>query len=142
VILHLTKANPKSGVAIVHLNGSVHCGPDCRRLEQETDLLISSKENFVVFDFSQVTHIDSAAIGTIVRCYAKLKDSGGFLRLSGCAGMIECSLKMAQLHKVLEIYPNNASAVPLIARQKKRAPPSAARIPLRANWRFVTLRPK
>lgn len=111
MILHLTKANPKSGVAIVHLHGSVHCGPDCRRLEQETDLLIGSKENFVVFDFSQVTHIDSAAVGTIVRCYSKLKNSGGFLRLAGCTGMIECSLKLTQLHKVLEIYPNAASAV-------------------------------
>jgi anti-anti-sigma factor len=110
VILHSTKANPNSRVTIVHLHGSVHCGPDCRRLEQETDLLIESKENFVVFDFSQVTHIDSAAIGTIVRCYSKLKSSGGFLRLSGCTGMIECSLKLAQLHKVLEIYPNDASA--------------------------------
>lgn len=111
MILHITKANPKSGVTIVHLNGSVHCGPDCHRLEQETDRLVGSKDNFVVFDFAHVTHIDSAAIGTLVRCYSKLKNSGGFLRLSGCTGMIECSLKLAQLHKVLEIYPNNALAV-------------------------------
>jgi anti-sigma B factor antagonist len=111
VILHLTKATPKQGVSVVRMQGSIHTGPDCRRLEQETDLLIGSKENFVVFDFSQVTHIDSSAIGTIVRCYTKLKNSGGFLRLSGCTGMIECSLKLTQLHKVLEIYPNSASAV-------------------------------
>lgn len=111
MILHLNKVTPKQGVAIVRLEGSVHTGPDCRRLEQETDLLIGSKEHFVVFDFSDVTHIDSAAIGTIVRCYSKLKNSGGFLRLAGCTGMIECSLKLTQLHKVLEIYPNSASAV-------------------------------
>ena len=111
MILQLTKSNPKSGVTVMHLQGSVHCGPDCRRLEDETDQLIGAKENFVVIDFAQVTHIDSAAIGTLVRCYSKLKNSGGFLRLSGCTGMIECSLKMAQLHKVLEMYPNTASAV-------------------------------
>jgi anti-anti-sigma factor len=111
VILHLTKASPKRGVTVVQMKGSVHTGPDCRRLEQETELLIGSKENFVVFDFTHVTHIDSAAIGTIVRCYSKLKTSGGQLRLAGCSGMIESCLKLTQLHKVVEIYPSMESAV-------------------------------
>ena len=111
MILNLNKATPKQGVAIMHLQGSIHTGPDCRRLEHETELLIGAKEHFVVFDFTQVTHIDSAAIGTIVRCYTKLKNSGGFLRLAGCTGMLENCLKLTQLHKVLEIYPTTASAV-------------------------------
>lgn len=111
MILHLSRATPKKGVAIVHLQGSIHTGPDCRLLEQETDVLIGSKEHFVVFDFSHVSHIDSAAIGTIVRCYSKLKGSGGFLRLAGCTGMIERSMKLTQLHKVLEIYPSTEAAV-------------------------------
>ena len=111
MILHFTKGSPKPGVTVMNLQGSIHTGPDCRRLEQETDLLIGSKENFVVFDFSQVTHIDSAAIGTIVRCYSKLKASGGFLRLSGCTGMIEKSLQLTQLHKVLELYPSSSAAL-------------------------------
>jgi anti-anti-sigma factor len=111
VILHLNRATPRQGVAILHLEGSIHTGPDCRRLEKETDLLIGSKEHFVVFDFAHVTHIDSAAIGTIVRCYSKLKTSGGFLRLAGCTGMIEHSMKLTQLHKVLEIYPDTSAAV-------------------------------
>jgi len=111
VILHLKHAASKQGVAILHLEGSIHTGPDCRRLEHETDLLIGSKEHFVVFDFAHVTHIDSAAIGTIVRCYSKLKGSGGLLRLAGCTGMIERSIKLTQLHKVLEIYPDTNAAV-------------------------------
>ena len=111
MILHLSRATPRQGVAVLHLEGSIHTGPDCRRLEQETELLIGSKEHFVVFDFAHVTHIDSAAIGTIVRCYSKLKNSGGFLRLAGCKGMIEHSMKLTQLHKVLEIYPDTNAAV-------------------------------
>jgi anti-sigma B factor antagonist len=111
VILHINKATPKQGVTVMRMQGSIHTGPDCRRLEQETDLLIGSKENFVVFDFTNVTHIDSAAIGTMVRCYSKLKNSGGFLRLAGCTGMIEHSIKLTQLHKILEIYPNSAAAL-------------------------------
>jgi Ca-activated chloride channel homolog len=110
VILHLTKVTPKEGVTVLQFKGSIHSGPDCRRVEQETETLIGAKETFVIFDLSHVSHIDSAAIGSIVRCYSRLKSSGGFLRLAGCGGMIESSIKLTQLHKVLELYPTAAAA--------------------------------
>ena len=110
MILNLNKANPKQGVAVLHFKGSIHSGPDCRRVEQETETLIGAKETFVIFDLTEVTHIDSAAIGSIVRCFSRLKNSGGYLRLAGCTGMIEASIKLTQLHKVLEIYPTAAAA--------------------------------
>jgi anti-anti-sigma factor len=110
VILDLTKSTPKQGVTVLQMKGSIHSGPDCRRLEHETESLIASKEIFAIFDLTQVTHIDSAAIGSIVRCYARLKSSGGFLRLAGCTGMIESSLRLTQLHKVLEVYPTAVAA--------------------------------
>jgi anti-sigma B factor antagonist len=110
VILHLIKTTPKQGVTVLQMKGSIHSGPDCRRVEQETETLIGAKETFVIFDLSDVTHIDSAAIGSIVRCFSRLKNSGGYLRLAGCTGMIESSIKLTQLHKVLEIYPTAAAA--------------------------------
>lgn len=110
MILNVLKTTPKQGVAILEMRGSIHSGPDCRQVEQETEALIGSKENFVIFDLSGVTHIDSAAIGSFVRCFSRLKSSGGYLRLAGCTGMIEASIKLTQLHKVLEIYPNTAAA--------------------------------
>ena len=106
----LAKATPKQGITVLQMKGSIHSGPDCRRLEQETETLIGAKEIFVIFDLSQVTHIDSAAIGSIVRCYSRLKSSGGLLRLAGCAGMIEASIRLTQLHKVLELYPSASAA--------------------------------
>jgi anti-anti-sigma factor len=110
LILHLTKATPKPDVTVVQMKGSIHSGPDCRRVEQEAENLIAAKQLFVIFDLSQVTHIDSAAIGSIVRCFTRLKSAGGYLRLAGCAGMIEASLKLTQLHKVLDLYPTAAAA--------------------------------
>jgi anti-anti-sigma factor len=110
VILHVVKSVPKQGVTILQMKGSIHSGPDCRRVEQETETLIGAKENFVIFDLSDVTHIDSSAIGSIVRCFSRLKSSGGYLRLAGCTGMIEKSIKLTQLHKVLELYPTAAAA--------------------------------
>jgi anti-anti-sigma factor len=110
VILHIHKTIPKTGVIVLQMKGSIHSGPDCRRLEQETETLIGAKEVFVIFDLSQITHIDSAAIGSIVRCFSRLKTSGGYLRLAGCTGMIEASIKLTQLHKVLELFPTASAA--------------------------------
>jgi anti-anti-sigma factor len=110
VILHLYKSYPKQGVTVIQMKGSIHTGPDCRRVEDETETLIHAKEYFVIFDLTDVCHIDSAAIGSIVRCFSRLKTSGGNLRLAGCSGMIEKSLKLTQLHKVLEMYPTAAAA--------------------------------
>ena len=110
MILLLNKMYPKQGLAVLQMKGSIHSGPDCRRLEQETETLIGAKETFVIFDLSDVTHMDSSAIGSIVRCYSRLKSAGGGLRLAGCKGMIDASIKLTQLHKVLELYPTLSAA--------------------------------
>jgi anti-anti-sigma factor len=62
------------------------------------------------FDFTGITHIDSAAIGTVVRCYSKLKTAGGMLRLAGCNGMIDSSLKLTKVDKIIGIFPTASAA--------------------------------
>jgi anti-sigma B factor antagonist len=110
VILHLIKGQLK-GVTVLDMKGSIHAGPDCRRLEQEIESLISTKENRIILDLTQVTHVDSSAIGSIVRCLTKLKTCNGMLRVAGATGMIEHCFKLTQLHKVVELYPTVAAAV-------------------------------
>lgn len=110
MILFLNITTPKPGVTVVQMKGSIHSGPDCRRVENEIEQLIDAKSNFVILDLSGVTHIDSAAIGSIVRCFTRMKGSGGKLCLAGCVGMIEASLKLTRLDKVLDIFPTAAAA--------------------------------
>ena len=110
MILHINKTQSK-GVTVLELKGSIHTGPDCRQLEQQIESLISAKENCVIFDLTNITHIDSAAIGSIVRCLTRLKGCNGMLRVAGASGMIEHSFKLTQLHKVLELYPTAAAAL-------------------------------
>jgi anti-anti-sigma factor len=88
----------------------VHAGTDCRRVEQEVDGLIRANELRVIFDLSQVTHIDSAAIGSVVRCLSQLKKFGGSLRLAGVKGMIEGTLKMTKVDKIIQIYSTASEA--------------------------------
>src|SRR6266481_3746794 len=77
MILDFTKRTVAPGVAVLAMTGSIHCGPECARLEREVDALIAARETRVIFDMAGVTHADSAAIGSIVRCLTKLRGAGG-----------------------------------------------------------------
>ena len=90
----------------LEMKGSIHAGAECARLEQELDKMIAAQETRVIFDMAGVTHIDSAAIGTIVRCLTKLKKSGGKLRIATAQPMIQYSLKMTKLDTLIEMFPS------------------------------------
>jgi anti-sigma B factor antagonist len=86
------------------MTGSIHCGPECARLEREVDALIAARETRVIFDMAGVTHADSAAIGSIVRCLGKLRGAGGGLRMAAVQSMIGHSLKLTKVDQVIEVF--------------------------------------
>lgn len=51
-----------------------------------------------------ITHIDSAAMGPIVKSLTKLKAGGG-LRIASAQPMIVYSLKMTKLNTLIEMFP-------------------------------------
>jgi len=110
LILEISKEQTPEGIHLVTLRGSIHTGPDCRRVEQEVEQLLANKQTRAIFDFTGVTHIDRAAIGVIVRCYSRLKNAGGALRLAGCNGMVVSSMKLTRVDKVIEMFPTAAAA--------------------------------
>src|SRR6202050_5471650 len=87
------------------MKGSIHAGAEWSRLELEVDKIIAGHETRVIFDMAGVKHIDSAAIGTIVRCLTKLKKAGGKLRIAQAQPTIIYSLKMTKLDTLIEMFP-------------------------------------
>ena len=110
MILEISKSQLKDAIELLILRGSIHTGPDCRRVEHEVEELLHAGKKRVIFDLAGVTHIDSAAVGVVVRCYAKLKKSGGMLRLAGCNGMVDASLKLTKVDKVIDMFHDAATA--------------------------------
>lgn len=104
MILKFTKRELAPGLAVLKIDGNVHCGPECARLERQVDELIAARETRVIFDMAGVTHMDSAAIGSMVRCLTKLKESGGGLRIAGAQSMIDFSLKLTKVNKIIEMF--------------------------------------
>lgn len=105
MILHFTKRPLEAGIVVLAIQGNIHCGPECARLEREVDRMIAARETRVIFDMAGVTHADSAAIGAIVRCLTKLKDSGGGLRIAAPQPMIEYSLRLTKVDQILGMFP-------------------------------------
>ena len=89
----------------LEMRGSIHCGPECARLEREVEGMIAARQTRVIFDMAGVSHADSAAIGAIVRCLTKLKSAGGALRIAAAQPMIEYSLKLTRVDILIEIFP-------------------------------------
>src|SRR4029077_18391363 len=104
MILKFTKRELEPGLAVLTIQGNIHCGPECARLEREVESMIAAHETRVIFDMSGVTHADSAAIGSIVRCLAKLKESGGGLRIAAAQSMIDYSLKLTKVDKIIGMF--------------------------------------
>ena len=126
MILHLSKHQLKPGVTVIELKGSIHAGTDCRRLELEVENLIAAKTALVIFDFSLITHIDSSAIGSLVRSYTQMKKSGGVLRLAGIKGMLEGTLKLTKVDKLIEVFPTAPAAAENFVASGSGASPETA----------------
>jgi len=104
MILNFTKRELEPGLAVLTIQGNVHSGPECARLERQVDEMILARETRVIFDVAGVTHMDSAAIGAIVRSLTKLKEAGGGLRIAGARSMIDYSLKLTKVDKIIEMF--------------------------------------
>ena len=104
MILQFTTRQIEPGLTTLIIKGSIHCGPECMRLEKQVEELIGSRETRVIFDMTGVTHMDSAAIGALVRCLTRLKKAGGGLRMACAQPMVDYSLKLTKLDKLMPNY--------------------------------------
>jgi len=104
VILEIIKRTIQPGTIVLEIKGSIHSGPECAKLCHDVDKLIEAKETRVIFDMSGVTHADSAAIGAIVKCFTKLKDANGALRIACVQSMVDYSLKLTKVDRVIDIF--------------------------------------
>ncbi|MEQ1472865.1 MAG: STAS domain-containing protein [Candidatus Acidiferrum sp.] len=105
MILNFTKRSLQPGLTALSIQGNIHCGPECLRLESEIDALIAAHETRIILDMAGVTHADSAAIGSMVKCLSKIKRAGGALRIAAAQPMINYSLKLTKVDQLIQMFP-------------------------------------
>ena len=106
MILQIIRRTIQPGTIVLEIKGSLHSGPECAKLGQEVDKLIEERQTCVIFDMSGVTHADSAAIGAIVKCFSKLKAVNGALRIASVQPMVDYSLKLTKVDRVIDVFPS------------------------------------
>lgn len=108
--MQITRDELGTGITAVKIAGSVHCGAECALLESEVDSLIQEKQTRLILDLSAVSTMDSAAIGSVVRCFRKLKGVGGDLRLAGAPAVVARILDQTKVNKIVPTFSSVAEA--------------------------------
>ena len=96
--------------ATLSLEGWLVLGRDCQQVEGQLEDLLRENKLKVVLDLTGLTYIDSAGVGIVMKCFGKMKKAGGTLRVAGASGMVERSLKLTNLHQIIQFFPTVEAA--------------------------------
>jgi anti-sigma B factor antagonist len=110
MILTIDRKHIEPDIALLQMTGRIVLGSDSMRVEWSIADLLKENRKKVIFDLAGVTVVDSTGVGILVMCYAKLKKAGGNLRLAGLSGMVEETLKITSVDKLIDSYPTVVEA--------------------------------
>jgi anti-anti-sigma factor len=111
MILTINRKQVEPDIVVLELNGRIVLGNDAKTVEWKVDELLKEGCKNLIFDLAAVTVIDSTGIGILVMCYARMKKAGGGLHVAGAQGMVEHTLRMTNVDRLIELYPTVAAAV-------------------------------
>jgi anti-sigma B factor antagonist len=98
------------GVIVVHCSGLLVFGQESTSLRTVVkDLLQNSRR--IVLDLRDVTHIDSAGLGTLVGLYLSARKVGGGIKLADVGSRVNRSLQVTKLVRVFEVFDKVEDAI-------------------------------
>lgn len=110
MILSIERKNVEPGIAVLEMTGRITMGSDSQKIEWGLAELLKENHKKVIFDLTGVSYLDSSGVGILVMCHARLKKAGGALRIAGARGMVEETLVMTSVNKIVHFYPTAAEA--------------------------------
>ncbi len=110
MILNIERKKIEPDIAVLEMTGRITMGSDSQKIEWGLAELLKENQKKVIFDLTDVTYLDSSGIGILMMCHAKLKKSGGALRIAGAREMVEETLEMTSVNKIVGFYPTTAEA--------------------------------
>jgi len=97
-------------IAVIACNGRIVEGAEASALHQQIRDLVPIY-HFFVLDLRDVSFVDSAGLGLLVRLLSRVRGSAGDLKLCGAGPNIEKSLTITRLNAVLNSYLTEADAI-------------------------------
>jgi len=114
-------------VIAIECSGRIVEGAETAALERRVRDLEVVHRDFVL-DLHEVSFVDSAGLGLLVRLLARLRRSSGDLKLCRVAPNVERSLNVSRLSTVLAIYQDVDAAVEAFQRPPDEGAPAALEV--------------
>jgi anti-sigma B factor antagonist len=97
-------------VVIIRCEGRITSGDELRKLHGELEDAVLARKR-VVLHLGDVSFIDSAGLGLVVRLFSRLRNDGGGLRLCELSPIVLKALQVTNLHAVIPIHETEQQAV-------------------------------
>jgi anti-anti-sigma factor len=110
LILAINRKHLTPEIEVLEMIGRIVLGSDGMQVEWTVAQLLKADHKKLIFDLSRVTLLDSTGVGVLVMCHAKVKKAGGVLRIAGVTGMVEDTLKLTSVDKLIGSFPTVAEA--------------------------------
>lgn len=110
MILSVQRKKVEPDITVMEMAGRITMGSDSQKIEWGLAELLKENQKKVIFDLTDVTYLDSSGIGILMMCHAKLKRAGGVLRIAGARAMVEETLEMTSVNKIVRFFPTAAEA--------------------------------
>jgi anti-sigma B factor antagonist len=98
-------------VAIIDVSGRITLGEGAGMLRSLIKDLVKADERELLVNLTDVSYMDSAAIGELVGAYATITNAGGAIKLLNPQGRVSEVLAVTKLYAVFETFSDEASAV-------------------------------
>jgi anti-sigma B factor antagonist len=101
----------KEGIRILDLKGRVGIGQSEALLRDALFALAQTGAVNVILNFAEAKEIDDDGLGALVFCFAKLRRSGGALKLLNLSHAHMNLIVLTRLHTVFQIFTDEADAI-------------------------------
>jgi anti-sigma B factor antagonist len=102
----------KAGQAtILDLDGPLKLGNDEEGFRAQVQKLVDAGDTRIAINLAGVTDLDSSGIGSLVRAFTTLKRAGGKCTYFSASKRVLMLLKMVRLDTVLDLAPDEATAL-------------------------------
>jgi anti-anti-sigma factor len=106
----ITRTQIQPDIEVVAVSGQIILGRECQHVEWALQDVIRDGKKKVVFDLTNLTHIDSTGIGILVTCCGKMTKVGGELRLAALQPRVAEVMRIAKLDQIIPCYPSGSAA--------------------------------
>ncbi len=98
-------------VFVLHLQGPITLGQATQTLRQLIQDAIDSARTKILLNMAEVYYIDSSGLGELVAGCAHAQRNGAKIKLMKLAPRVQDVMQLTKLYQVIDVFPDEDSAV-------------------------------